>query len=108
MTDFSPNAALDASIEAKIEAAVKRGVNFNVDPAKEGEYEALMGSIGLTAEEQRYSAEQAIYKTAQVVFGEKFFAAIKAGMAGTAFDPADIIPCLTAYFEAGDNLMAGE
>lgn len=106
MTDFSPNPALDASIEAKIDAAFKNGVNFaGVDPSNKEQYDALMDAVGLTAEEQRYTAEQGIYKMAQAAIGEKIFAAINAGM---KISQEDIIPCLEAYFEAGDNLEAAE
>ena len=106
MTDFSPNPILDASIEAKIDAAFKNGVNFEgIDPSEKDQYDALMLAVGLTAEEQRYAAEQGIYKMAQAAIGEKIFAAINSGM---NIRQEDIIPCLEAYFEAGDNLEAAE
>lgn len=100
MTDFSPNPILDASIEAKIDAAFKNGVNFEgIDPSDKDQYDQLMAAVGLTAEEQRYTAEQGIYKMAQAAIGEKVFAAINAGM---SISQEDIIPCLEAYFDTVD------
>ncbi|NBB07887.1 hypothetical protein [Pseudomonas monteilii] len=100
MTDFTPNPAMDAAIEAKIDAAFKSGITFEgVDPSKKDQYDALMEAVGFTAEEQRYAAEQGIYKMAQAAIGEKIFAAINAGM---KISQEDIIPCLEAYFDTVD------
>lgn len=100
MTDFTPNPAMDAAIEAKIDAAFKSGITFEgVDPSEKDQYDALMLAVGLTAEEQRYAAEQGIYKMAQAAIGEKIFAAINAGM---KISQEDIIPCLEAYFDTVD------
>lgn len=106
MADYTPNPVMDASIEAKIDAAFKNGIQFDgVDINDKAQYDALMSAVGLSAEEQRYMAEQSVFKMVQASIGEKIFVAIQTGI---KVKQSDIIPCLMAYFEAGDKLEAAE
>lgn len=106
MADYTPNPQMDASIEAKMDAAFKKGIQLDgVDINDKAQYDALISAVGISAEEQRYMAEQSVFKMVQASIGEKIYLAIQTGI---QVKQSDIIPCLTAYFEAAGKLEAAE
>jgi hypothetical protein len=99
---FDPDPEMNASIEAKIEAGLAQGIDLsNLDPNDAEKFVSLMDRIGVTAEEQRYMAEQSVYRMAKVVLGKKIIETLNAGK--MIMDRADVIPCLQAYYEALDE-----
>ncbi|MEY9717902.1 hypothetical protein ABIA22_000392 [Sinorhizobium fredii] len=101
MTNFSPIANMDAAIEAKIEAALLNGVNISDASADDPEkYAVLMEQVGITPEEQLYMAKRTIYRMAQIEIGKRLVQALNEHC---KVPREDIVPCITAYFDALDN-----
>lgn len=98
---FDPDPQMEASIEAKIELAVSRGVNLTfLDPTSPASADAL-AAIGFTDVERRYMAGQHIFQMVQIIIGQKVVETLNANDMHVA--RADLIPCITAYFEAVDR-----
>ena len=101
MNKYSPNPEMDAAIEAKVRAAMAAA---GKDPwsVSEDDLVGYYKDAGFTDAEKRYMAEQHIYRQAQVVIGQRIYEAIEQSIKTRR---EEVIPCLTAYFEALD---AGE
>lgn len=93
MTKFNPK--LEAAIEAKIKAT---HASNGYEPIKSDELSDFITGINFTDEEMRYMAELRIERLVYAEVGRQMFIAIKDKFPHTPKE--DVIPCVTAYFEA--------
>ncbi|MBB5277705.1 hypothetical protein HNR26_003786 [Rhizobium rosettiformans] len=93
MTKFNPK--LEAAIEAKIKAAREA---MGGKTLKSEELAGFISAIDFTEEETRYMAERQTERFVRIEVGRQMFIAITDKFPHTPKE--DVIPCLTAYFEA--------
>ncbi|UHD45520.1 hypothetical protein LUX29_21445 [Aureimonas altamirensis] len=86
------NPELDASIDQKVTAAIEGGADLTD-----------LEGMGLTKEEVRYLGIQQVHQEVRIAIGRKIVETLHAN--NVRINPPDIIPALTAYFEA---VEAGE
>ena len=93
MTKFNPK--FEAAIEAKIKAAREAMGHKTINTDQLADF---ISGIDFTEQETRYMAERRIERLVYAEVGRQMFIAIKDKFPHTPKE--DVIPCLTAYFEA--------